>query len=155
MRDDEIFAPADPKFADHGEMRAAQNPQNFSIGAAVALDAADAHHHTIAVHGARRRFFRNIDVAFQSADGTIRNQEGVAVAMHAQASGGELARRADRHVMPRPRLHDLAAFGELLELGFELRSRDAAARKLAQKLFQIRAPMRQTADVFEHQPSVY
>ena len=52
MRDDEISTAPDAKFADHGGMGAAQNAHNFAVGAAIALDAADVHHHAIAVHRA-------------------------------------------------------------------------------------------------------
>ena len=42
------------EFADHGGMRALENLDDLAIGAAAGLDARDAHHDAVAVHGAAR-----------------------------------------------------------------------------------------------------
>ncbi len=123
---------------------------NLAVGAAIALDAADANHHAIAVHRLGCSFLGNIDVAFKPGDGAIGNDESVAVAMDAQSAGGEFPGRSGGDIMARFCFDDFAAIGEPLQLGFELRPRDAAARQLAKKLLQVRAPVRQTADMIAY-----
>ena len=58
-----LAAPADVEFADHGGVGALEHLDDLAIGAAVGLDARDAHHHAVAVHGLFGRFGRNEDVA--------------------------------------------------------------------------------------------
>ncbi len=77
---------ANTKFANHGLVRPPQYFDDLAVSAAIPFDARDANHHAIAVHGGLRRFPRDVNVAFQTFDGMIGNQEPVAVAMHIQAA---------------------------------------------------------------------
>jgi hypothetical protein len=49
-------AAADAEFADHRGVGALQHLDDLAIGAAAGLDARDAHHHAVAVHGLFGRF---------------------------------------------------------------------------------------------------
>ena len=121
------------------------------MGAAVLFDAADARHHAIAVHGPSRAFLGNVNVALKTWDGHIRRDEGEAVAMHADASGGELAAGAGRGILARSGLDDCAARRQPVEFGFDAGPRYALSRQFAQQLFQSRAPVRQLANVLQDQ----
>src|SRR5713101_3618059 len=88
VRGDEVPRAPDMEFADHGGMGPRQHLENFSIGAAIGLDAGDPHQGAVAVHGAARGTGGDVDIALDAFDGTIRNQEAVAVAMHVEAAGG-------------------------------------------------------------------
>ena len=54
VRHDVLAAAPDAELAHHGGMRALQHLDDLAIGAAAGLDAGDAHHHAVAVHGALR-----------------------------------------------------------------------------------------------------
>ena len=56
-----------------------------------ALNAADADHHAVAMHGARSGFLGDVDVALQSGNGNFGGDEGVAVAMDVETPRGVLA----------------------------------------------------------------
>src|ERR1039458_10734290 len=54
LRHDVIAAAAHAKLAHHSGMRALQDLDNLAIGAAIRLDARDAHQHAVAMHGLAR-----------------------------------------------------------------------------------------------------
>lgn len=84
--DHDLLFAADVKFADDFGVGAAQNVDQVAVGAAAGVDPENTHRDAVAVHGSMRGFFGDIDVAFDAFDGFIRNHEGVAIAMGAEAS---------------------------------------------------------------------
>ncbi len=77
--------------ANHGGITAGEHAQDAAFGAAVVLLAAEFYQHLVAVHGRAYGVRRNEDIAFQGAAlGGVRNDEAVAVAMHAEAAGDEV-----------------------------------------------------------------
>ena len=54
VRDHVSAAAADAELADHGGVGALQDLDDFAVGAAAGLDAGDADHHAVAVHGLLR-----------------------------------------------------------------------------------------------------
>src|SRR5579863_9224778 len=91
VRDDEEALAGDAEFADYRRVSPAQNPDDLAVGLAVALDAEDVDDGAVAVHGAGRLTFGQEDVAAETFNGAVGNQEAVAVAVQADAAGGVLA----------------------------------------------------------------
>ena len=155
VRDHEVAVAANAELAHHRRVRALEHAQNLAMRAAIRFDAADPSHHAIAVHGPRGVFLGNVNVALEAAfdagDGDIRRDEGEAVAMNAEASGGEFAAGAGRDILPRSRFYDRSACRQPVKLGFDVRLGHSLPRQLAQQLFERGAPVRQLADVVEDQ----
>src|SRR5271169_1236258 len=75
VRDDKRSAFAMPKFAHHSLVRASKDLDDLSIGPAAALDARDVNYDPVPMHGLLRRIARYVDVALQTFDGMIGNEE--------------------------------------------------------------------------------
>jgi hypothetical protein len=81
-------------------VRALQNFDDFAARAPACLDTRDPHDDAVAVHRLFGRFGRDEDIAGDALQGAIRNQEAVAVAVHGEASGGELTAAGGGYELP-------------------------------------------------------
>jgi hypothetical protein len=152
VRDDVLAAAADPELADHRWMGAAQHLDDLAVGAAVRLDPRDADHHAVAVHRLLGGVGRDENVARESLDGTLGNQEAVAIAMHLEAADRELARARGDGVMAGTQFDEVAAGGEPGQRRLELFALAPAGPGLADELFEVGAGMREPRDMVEQRP---
>src|SRR5439155_16549460 len=77
------------ELANHGRMRPLENLDDFTIRAAACLDARNAHHHTVAVHGIAGGIGRDVNVSGNAFDRLVCDQETVAIAVHGEPAYGE------------------------------------------------------------------
>ena len=91
--------PSDVKLAHDGRMGALQHLDDFAIAPASSVDASNAHHHHVAMHGLQGGFPGNVDVI----------DERVAVFVDAQGSDHEFARQFRHHKMSRFCFDQIAA----------------------------------------------
>src|ERR1700693_2230203 len=126
MWDDVRATLANLKLADHSWMSAPQDFDDLTVGAAVALDAGNADHHAIAMHGGLRGVARNINVAAQPFDGMIGDHESISVAVHVQTANRVFAAQATEHVMAGLSLDQVAALLQAVERSVEIGARRAA-----------------------------
>ena len=149
VRHDGRAAPRDAELADDGGMRALEDAQDFAVGAAVGLDARDAHHDAVAVHGLAGGIGGDEDIAGNAFNGAVRDEEAVAVAVHAQPAGRVLAAAPGGDVMAAAQLDDVAARGQARQGGLERSAVPTARAEFADQLFEIRLGVRQAGDVFQ------
>ncbi len=137
--DDVGTAFADFEFTNDGEVCAAEDFDDLAIGAAIALDAGDVDHHAITVHGRLGGI----------TDGTVRDQESVAIAMHVEAADGVLAAGAGGDEVAGADFDDFAFIGEPVERGVHFLARNAAGSEFADELFESGAGVGELGDVLE------
>ncbi len=140
---------ANPKLANHGLVRAAQDLDDFAVGAAILFDSRDVHHHAVAVHGRLRRLARDVDVAAQAFDRMVGNQKSVAIAMHVQAANRVFAAEAGDHKVTGANFDELAALNQAVESVLQFIARCNAGAEFPDQLFKRRPGMRQTRDMFK------
>ena len=149
MRHHILPAPANAEFADHGQVRALQHLDDFAIGASAGFDACDADHHAVAVHGFFSRFRRQEHIALDAFEGTVGNQEAVAVAVHVHAADGEFAAARGGRVVAGAQLDEIAAGGQSGERGFQLGARFTPGAQLPDKLLKVSTGVRRAGNLFE------
>ena len=123
VRNDVGAAFAETKFADDGEMGAAQDFDDFTVGAAIALNARYVDHHAVPMHGGLGGLARDVDIAAQAFDGTVGDEEAVTIAMHIEPADGVLARETRGDEMAGADLHQVASAGQAIEGGIHLFAR--------------------------------
>src|SRR5258708_22886020 len=131
-------------------MRAPQNLNDLAVGASIVLDARDANHHPIAVHGSLRGIPRDVDVAAKTLQRSFRNQKAITVAVHIEPAHGVLPAETRGDEMAGTYLDQFALVRQSVERGFQLLPRSAARCKLAHQLLKRGARMRQPGDVVEN-----
>ena len=75
-------------------------------------------------------------------DGTLGDQEAIAVAVHLQAADGEFAAARGDGVVARTQFDQVAASGQPRQRGFQIVAARALGAELAHKLFEVRPRMR-------------
>ena len=132
-----------------------EDSHDLALGAAVGIQARDAHQHAVAVHGLVRRAGGQEDVAANAFHGAIGDQESVAVAVHLEAARGELAGVAGGDVLPAGQLDQVPARRQPRQGGLEFLARAAASAQLADQLFEARARVRQPRDMLQDRLGVH
>src|ERR1017187_2275071 len=128
-------------------MSAPQDLDDLAVGPAIALDARNMDHYAVAVHSGLRGIAWDVDIAAKSFDGTVGNQEAVAVAMHIQAAHGVLAAEAGGYEMAGAHFHQVASVGQAIERGIYILTRCAARAEFANQLLEGRAGVGELGDM--------
>lgn len=151
MRNNKISARADAQLSHHGCVGVFQNAHELARSAAIGFDTADVNEGAVAVHGFFSRFKRDIDVAIDTLDRSVRDEEAVALAMHVEAAGSVFASGLREDIIAVARLDEGGLRGKLSECGFEIFARASTGSQFSNQLFEIGASVRQLRDVRENQ----
>ena len=91
---------------------------------------------------------RDVDVAGDAFDGTVGDQEAVAVAVHVEAADGELAAAGGDGVLAGAQLDEVAARDQARERGFQFLRVVALGAEFADQLFEIGAGVRAAVEMW-------
>ena len=137
------------ELADHRGVGALEHLDDFAIGAAIGLDAGDARHHAIAVHGLRRGVRRDEDVSGDSLDRPFGNDESVTIPVHVQTADGVFPAARRHGKLAGSRLQQVAAGRQTGQRGLQFLAFRALRRQFPDELLEVGARMRQAGDVVE------
>ena len=149
MRNHEESATANLELAYHGRVRTFQNLEDLAIGAAAGFNARDPNHDAVAMHGFTGGIGGDKDIARYALDRTIGDEETVAIAVHAQASGGELAVTTRGRIVAGAQLDEISSSDEPRQSGFEVLTALTLCAQLTHELFKIGFGMREECDMVQ------
>jgi len=130
-------------------MSAAQDLDDFAVGAAITLDTRDMDDNAVAMHGDLGGIARDVDIAAQAFDGPVGDEEAVAIAMHIEAADGVFARGTRGYEMAGANFHQVPTLGQAIEGGIHIVAGCAARAKFADQLFECRAGVGELGDVVQ------
>ncbi len=124
MRCHKVSALPYAKLPDHRLVSSLQHLDDLAISSSIPLDARNANHYAVAMHGRFCRFARDVNVALQALDGMIGDQKPVPVAVHVQAAYRVFPAQSRDDKMPGTNFYELTALDQPIQRAFQLITRN-------------------------------